>query len=102
MTDIMQFFASNYVKADDLTEGKRTVTIDAFFVEEIEGKEKPAISFAPDSNTQPLILNKTNASSISSLYGRNPDDWIGKQVELYRDIANLNGRTVPCVRVRMP
>ncbi len=102
MPNIMNFFPSNYVKADDLTGGKRAVTIKEFFVEEIDGKEKPAIAFTDDSETRPLILNKTNASRICGLYGADTSDWSGKQLELYKDFVNMKGQTVPCVRVRMP
>ena len=30
-----------------------------------------------------LVLNRTNANSIATLYGININNWIGKLIELY-------------------
>ena len=49
-----------------------------------------------------LILNKTNASAIASLYGPNTDDWTGKRIVLYATKANIKGQVRDVIRIRGP
>lgn len=49
-----------------------------------------------------LILNKTNANAIASMYGPNTDDWLGKKVVLFRTQAKIKGQMQDVVRVQSP
>ena len=45
-----------------------------------QAEQKPVLYF--DGSKKGLVLNKTNAASIVSLYGPNTDTWLGKRIAL--------------------
>lgn len=47
-----------------------------------------------------LVLNKTNSRAIADLFGADTTEWIGKKLDLYRSETSLDGKIVPCIRVR--
>jgi hypothetical protein len=49
---------------------------------------------------KPLVLNVTNSNSIAAIHGPKPSQWIGKQIVLFCDVAKLQGKDVPCIRIR--
>lgn len=55
---------------------------------------------------KPLVLNTTNGSTIASIHGPQPSQWIGKQIVLFETTTRLwNSQTrkmeeVPCIRIR--
>ncbi len=93
-------FPSKYLKAGDL--GGKTVRlrITGMSIEAV-GKEKenrPVLSFNGTDKT--LVLNKTNANTITTLYGRETDNWIGKDIDLYAAQVEFQGQIGPALRVR--
>jgi hypothetical protein len=62
--------------------------------------QKVCVQF--DQHTKPLGLNKTNLKLIAANYGLEAQHWIGRPLELYRDQTQFQGRSVPCIRVRIP
>ncbi len=93
-------FPSRYLKAGDL--GGKTVRlkITGMSIEAV-GKEKenrPVLSFNGTEKT--LVLNKTNANTITTLYGRETDNWIGKDIDLYAAQVEFQGQIGPALRVR--
>ena len=96
-----------FLEAEDLPDGKDiTVTIES--VREsgsndkgTDGKpiDKPIIRLAKVKKE--LILNKTNAKLIRRIYGNEMNDWIGKEIQIYRTTCNAFGNSkTPCIRVR--
>jgi hypothetical protein len=62
---------------------------------------KVVIRFEED--IKPFICNKTNAKLIAEFLGPNPDEWIGKQIVLYKDDSVIFGHTrTGGIRVRAP
>ena len=49
-----------------------------------------------------LILNKTNNRTLRGAFGDAADDWVGRDIVLFSTEADLRGKTVPAVRVRIP
>ena len=99
-------FPSKYLKAADLPED-RTVTaiVDRIDIEDVAGNhdpddERPVVYFKDKSRA--LVLNRTNANTLSAVYGDEADKWFGKPVILYRTETSFQGRMVPCIRVRVP
>jgi len=98
-------FPSKYLKADDLEEGDLVVAIkDAQFEEFPDPKtkrpdQKPVLYFRGD--TKPLVLNKTNYKTISTLLGSDDtDDWVGRSITLYATEVESFGETMLGIRVR--
>ena len=97
--DILQSFPSKYLKAIDLQGAARRVTIATVAIEEIApGEQKPVVHF--EGIQQGLVLNKTNAMLMASLFGAETTGWTGKAVELYAEPVPFQGRIVDAVRVR--
>lgn len=98
---ISHAFPTKYLKADDLQKREVKVTIDRTVMEDVgENEEKPIVYFV--SKTKGLVLNKTNASKIALAYGDDTVEWCGKDLILFPDVTNFQGRMVDCIRVRIP
>lgn len=99
-------FPSNYLKADvdvpDGDEGSLTVVIKDVEMEEIgqgaDKGDKPVVYF--QGLAKGLVLNKTNGATISTLYGDDTDDWIGKPVALYSKDVEYQGKMTRGIRVK--
>ena len=102
--DIAEHFGS-YLKADDLPQGQDvSVTIDRVILEDLNNngktEQKPVVYFR--GKNKGLVLNRTNAESISRLYGGETDAWAGKAIALYIDphVVVPGGGTKPGIRIR--
>lgn len=100
-------FPNEWLSAVDLKGKDVTLTVHSIKVEEMpHGDEvRPVLRFAeleqrPKDKRKRLGLNKTNATAIASLYGREAMDWIGKRVTLYPTTCSAFGEVVDCIRVR--
>ncbi len=93
-------FPSKYLKAHDLLGKTVRLKIAGITVEKLGEDLRPIISFSGTDKT--LVVNKTNANRISAVYGRETDDWIGKDIEVYPDQVEFQGRMVEAIRVRVP
>jgi hypothetical protein len=99
---ISSAFPSKYIKAADLQDRDWSVTLKAVEMETMEqtGEEKPVLYFV--ESDRGLVLNVTNATTIATKLGDDTDVWEGKSVVLYSATTSFSGRTVPCIRVRVP
>jgi hypothetical protein len=94
-------FPSKYLKCTDLQGRAVGVVIDKVRMEDVgDGESKPVLTF--QGRSKGVVLNKTNASVISSVYGDDSEDWCGKPLELYPDKVSFQGRIVDAIRVRIP
>jgi hypothetical protein len=99
---IADAFPSTYLKATEL-EGDTTYTI--------KGIEMETLGKGEDADTKPVVyfqevdlglaLNKTNANTISGLYGPETNEWIGKQITLFATEVDFQGKQTLAIRVRM-
>lgn len=78
-------FPSKYLSAKDLGGRVFQLPISGVQMEEIQDndgkKHKPVIFF--QGAQKGMILNKTNAESISMVLGDETNDWIGHKLELF-------------------
>lgn len=93
-------YPSTYIKASDLQSRTVRVQISVINIEEVGDGQKPVIYFT--GKEKGLVLNKTNANTISTVLGTETDAWIGKTIELYPTMVDFQGRQVEAIRVRMP
>jgi len=95
-------FPSKFIKAADLQDRDWSVTLKAVEMETMEqtGEEKPVLYFV--ETDRGLVLNKTNADTISTKLGDDEtDNWPGAKLVLFPATTSFGGRTVPCIRVRL-
>ncbi len=96
----------DYIGAYALTDGKDlTLTIDHVVRENVTGnngkKEQCMVLYFKERDYKPMILNRTNAKSITTLVG-SPyiEDWSGHRITLYATTTRLGGDVVECLRIR--
>lgn len=93
----------DYIGAYVLQPGQDlTVTISSVAREQVvsTGGKKEECTVARLIGQKPLILNVTNAKTISKLYGPFIEDWAGRQITLFASTTKLAGETVECLRIR--
>ena len=93
-------FPSEYLKAADLQGHNALVVIERVEMRDVGDDTKPVVFF--QGKTKGVVLNKTNAGNIAILYGDDTDEWIGKEVVLYTDIVDFQGKPTEAIRVRSP
>ena len=91
--------AAGYGVADVKTR-EPTVVISDVKMETLGDDQKMVIYF--EKASKGMVLNKTNATMIASLYGPETEDWIGKAIKLVSAWVDFSGRQVEAVRVRPP
>ena len=98
--DIMSAFPSNYLKADDLQGREVQVVMDRVDMEDVGGDHKPVLYF--QGKDKGVVLNKTNSTNITMVYGSNTEGWRGKTVTLYSTWVDFQGKSVQSIRIRGP
>ena len=100
MTTISEAFPSLYIKAADLNNRTIKLKIDKVVFEEIgQNKDRKPVMYFVDTK-KGLVLNKTNAEQIGSVYGQQFEGWSGKEIELFSQMVAFQGQSVAAIRVR--
>ena len=71
-------------------------------IAEQNGAVRPKAAVQMQGWPAKLLLNKVNFETIAGAYGRQSAGWLGKPLEVYPDTTLFGGRSVPCIRVRVP
>lgn len=95
---IGELFPSKYLKATDL-DGDEVFTMESLKQEELGDEAKPVVHF--EEIDKGLVLNRTNANTIASLYGQDTENWVGKQITLFATEVDFRGQQTLATRVRM-
>jgi hypothetical protein len=101
MEDFDDLYGGQYLAATDLKQGVFAV------IEKIEsgvfardGKtSRPKMVLHFRDAKKPVILNKTNAVTLASAYGKDFNAWIGKKVRVEPEKTPFGGKIVPCIRL---
>ena len=107
--DISEIYGGNYVNAADLQGREVTVVIESFEVREFPTKNrsgqeymKKKVVIAFQGKQKRLVCNLTNAGAIAFLYGRDPADWVGREIVLYPTQTQFGAGMTDCVRIKPP
>jgi len=81
-----------------------SVTIESVIVENVAGpqspeEKKPVLYFV--GKEKGLVMNKTNANTVSAVYGDETDDWIGKTIKLYVAKVQFKADMVDAIRINV-
>ena len=103
MPNVNDMFPSKYLKASDVGDTDLELTIIAVDEETIgQGSDADIKSVVYFSETpKGLVLNKTNARAIASLYGDESDDWTDNKIRLYATEVDFKGEQMLALRVRL-
>lgn len=104
MTNINDIYKSGgtHLKAEDLKGQEIEATIAGHKVAKLKDDEPPKVILAFRNSDKTLALNKTNAAVIAVAYGAEVEGWYNKPIILYPTVTDFGGKTVPCIRVRVP
>jgi len=102
------FLDKDYLGSHNLEKGEEMLlTIARFEGEEMvqvqggkSGEKAPKQVLYFEENVPKMILNVTNGSTIANLYGTHPEQWIGKQIQIYAASVRAFGKTQEALRVR--
>ena len=96
-------FPTKWLKAEDLGGKSHLLTIAKVVMEQVgtedSPEEKPVMFFVGKSKG--IVLNKTNATSVSLHYGDDTDNWTNKPVQVFPDKTMFGGKMVDCIRMRV-
>lgn len=93
-------FPSEFLKAADLDGRQVPVVADRVEMQKVGDDNKPVLYFA--GKEKGLVLNKTNANMIATVYGDEMDDWQGAELILYETKVQFQNQMVDAIRVKIP
>jgi arabinogalactan endo-1,4-beta-galactosidase len=96
---ISSAFPSKYLKAADLQGRQVKALMSHVETETIGDDDRPVLYF--QGKEKGLILNKTNANSISAVYGDDTEDWRGGEIVLFETMVDFQGKTMAAIRCRV-
>jgi hypothetical protein len=101
MAMLSVLYPSQWLKSIDLDGGELTVNIRGLSREKVgkEQEQKIIIEWLEDG-VKPMILNKSNATTIGKLYGQDTSQWRGRPVTLYETTTEAFGETHDVIRVK--
>jgi len=95
--DINAAFPSKFLKSSDLLGRRARAVMERVEIESIGEDRRPVVYFR--GKEKGLVLNKTNANTISDMFGSNTDGWTGKEIILFPTRVDFKGERVDAIRV---
>lgn len=93
---------SDWLSAAELPAG-REVRVSISEIVEVAFKqgEAPKLGVKFKGKEKGIVLNKTNAKRIAHVHGPDTGAWVGKEVFLYSELVEYQGKEVLGIRVRV-
>jgi len=102
MPKMNQMFPSPFLSAADLNDQEMAFTISDVAQETVgkgdDAEVKWVVYFSEADKG--LVLNKTNATSITACLGDDTDEWMSRKVVLYPTQVQFSGKMVDAIRVK--
>lgn len=96
-------FPSNYLSSEDFPQ-PALLTVARCEMQNVgQGaniEEKPVVYF--HEQTKPIILNRTNFTTLADVLGDDSDTWAGGIIVAYQTQTEYKGEQVDCIRFRAP
>lgn len=97
--NIDDMFPSQWLKGTELQGRDALATISHVAVEEVgDDGERPVVYFV--GKTKGLVLNRTNADTLSKILGSQTDQWSGAKCTLFTVPVKYNGQMYDAIRVK--
>lgn len=96
-----QLYPGRFMKSGELLGEKRTFTIKAVAVDEVEGdKGKKVQGFLEFKEVdRHFLLNKTNGQCLKGMFGKALSAWEGKRITIYPDSVQFGPEMVDGMRI---
>jgi hypothetical protein len=96
--NIDDIYQGDSLRAADLKGQAHVVVIETVTRKDFDDGPKLVLTF--QGRKKSLITNKTNANRIAFAHGKDTDRWVGREIELYPDLVDFQGKTVEAIRIR--
>ena len=96
--NIDDIYQGESLKAADLKGQAHVVVIATVVRKDFDDGPKLVLTF--QGRKKSLIVNKTNANRVAFAHGKDTNAWVGREIELYPDLVDFQGRTVEAIRIR--
>jgi hypothetical protein len=98
--NVYKLFPSKYVIARDLNGRPVTLAMRTVQLERMgqSNEEKPVLYF--EKASKGMVLNRTNAMTIASLYGPETEAWTSKRITLYPTKIRAFGEIQDVIRIK--
>jgi hypothetical protein len=93
--DMTQYGGGSYFKVEDVIDGPRRLRITSV---DINVFKRPELGF--DGTDATLTVNVTNTNTLLKHYGKEHEDWLDKEVELYAGKVPFEGKPVDALLLR--
>lgn len=98
------FVDKDYLGSHNLEKGEEMLlTISKFEGEEevttADGKKSKQVLYFKEPVPK-MIMNITNGNTLTQLYGSHPDNWIGKQIQVFATEVKAFGKVQDALRIR--
>lgn len=101
--NLNDMYPSKYLKAEDIDGEDAVVTVHSVQMEDMgqgeDTESRPVVYF--EELDKGLVLNRTNANTVSGLHGPETDSWTGKKITLYATEVDYKGKVTLGIRVRL-
>lgn len=100
--NVLSIFKGEYISALELGDKKPTLTISSVKVAKLEDtngkmKDRPVVFFS--ETDRGFVLCKTNALSLSAMFGEETDTWTGKKVTIYSEMVQVGPEKKAGIRI---
>lgn len=100
MSKVSEFYGGTYISGADLVGQTHRLQVSRVEAEEVgDERERKLVVYFTNAK-KGLVLNKTNASALVSVWSDETDEWPGRWLEAFTVPVAFNGRTYDGVRVR--
>ena len=93
---------SDWLKADDITDGDTAVILDEATVEDTDFGKQLQCTLEYKGEKKKFGFNKTNTGIMEEFIGDETKDWAGKTIWLYKNPTQFKGKQVMGVRIGIP
>lgn len=100
--DYDQLFPGRFLKAGLLLGKRVTFTISAVDIEPLpqdNGKDRVRGVLSFERTDKQLVLNSTNGQCLKAMFGKQVQQWVGKQVTVAPEKDKFGNETVDAIRV---
>lgn len=97
---VSEEFPSQYLKAADL-QGREVKVVMANVEREKIGADNKLVLYFKGKD-KGVVLNKTNAATISDAYGDETEEWYDQPLILFSVKTDYQGKVVDAIRCRVP
>lgn len=101
MANIHDVFPSKFLKASDLKGSRPILVFERVEIEEMREGEEALVAYFR-GREKGMVINKSKAGILASIYGPETENWVGEYVQLYETTVDFKGKRTPSIGIQIP